>query len=269
MADVSRPTSSSTPASPAASARRPSRAATWPSSPALGGDLGEDHVVRGGLQERAGRPPRAAERRDVPLQGGRPAIHRGGRRGQPRPAASTPRRARPGASSSTARSGRARISSLTAGVSYNDTQIKDDTLAVGICAQCTVTRSDRRDRRQRLARWSTATPSRTRPDWIFDVTARWGTPVEQQRRDLRLHRLGLPGRDQLLPLRVRGVRHRRPDRGRAADRLRRARRQLGGRAVRAATSPTRTTSRAASTSTTIPAFVNEPRTFGISARFNY
>ena len=68
-----------------------------------------------GLQERAGRPPRAAQRRGVPLHGRRPAIHRGRRRGQPRPAAQRRRRARPGASSSTARSRSRRNFLLTAG----------------------------------------------------------------------------------------------------------------------------------------------------------
>ena len=65
---------------------------------------------------------------------------------------------------------------LTAGVSYNDTEIDDDTLAVGICAQCTVL-----DPIVTIGGANRAlvdgNPFPNAPDWIFDVTARWATPV--------------------------------------------------------------------------------------------
>ena len=65
---------------------------------------------------------------------------------------------------------------LTAGVSYNDTEIKDDSLAVGICAQCTVL-----DPIVVIGGTNRAlvdgNPFPNAPDWIFDVTARWGMPV--------------------------------------------------------------------------------------------
>ena len=65
---------------------------------------------------------------------------------------------------------------LTAGVSYNHTRINDDTLAVGICAQCTVT-----DPIVVINGTNRAlvdgNPFPNAPTWIFDVTARWSTPV--------------------------------------------------------------------------------------------
>ena len=65
---------------------------------------------------------------------------------------------------------------LTAGASYNDTEIRDDNLAVGICAQCTVV-----DPIVVIAGTPRAlvdgNPFPNAPDWIFDVTARWATPV--------------------------------------------------------------------------------------------
>ncbi len=68
---------------------------------------------------------------------------------------------------------------LTAGVSYNDTEIKDDDLAVGICAQCTVT-----DPTVVLSGTTRAlidgNPFPNAPDWIADVTARWGVPVNDR-----------------------------------------------------------------------------------------
>ncbi len=65
---------------------------------------------------------------------------------------------------------------LTAGVSYNDTEIRDDTLAVGICAQCTVL-----DPIVSIGGANRAlvdgNPFPNAPNWIFDVTARWAMPV--------------------------------------------------------------------------------------------
>ena len=89
-------------------------------------------------------------------------------------------------------------------------------------------RSDRRHRRhQPRPRRRQSLPERPGLDLRRDRPL--GHAGEQRRRDLRLHRLGLSGQDELLPLRIRGIRHRRPDRGRAQDRLCGARRPLGGR----------------------------------------
>jgi len=64
---------------------------------------------------------------------------------------------------------------LTAGVSYNDTKIEDETLAVGICAQCTVTDPtvDLGGTRALVD----GNPFPNAPEWIGNVTARWSTPV--------------------------------------------------------------------------------------------
>ncbi len=66
---------------------------------------------------------------------------------------------------------------VTAGLSYNDTQIKDENLAVGICAQCTVT-----DPTVVLSGTTRAlvdgNPFPNAPEWIANVTARWGHEVD-------------------------------------------------------------------------------------------
>ena len=65
---------------------------------------------------------------------------------------------------------------VTAGVSWNNTEIQDDTLAVGICFQCTVT-----DPTVVLSGNTRAlvdgNPFPNAPEWIADVTARYGVPV--------------------------------------------------------------------------------------------
>lgn len=65
---------------------------------------------------------------------------------------------------------------LTAGVSYNNTEIQDSTLAVGICAQCTVT-----DPTTIIAGNTRAlvngNPFPNAPEWIVDATLRYGAPV--------------------------------------------------------------------------------------------
>ena len=65
---------------------------------------------------------------------------------------------------------------VTAGVSWNNTKIQDDTLAVGICAQCTVT-----DPTVVLSGTTRAlvdgNPFPNAPEWIADVTARYAVPV--------------------------------------------------------------------------------------------
>ncbi|MBC9032114.1 TonB-dependent receptor [Sphingomonas sp. JC676] len=65
---------------------------------------------------------------------------------------------------------------FTAGVSYNNTKIDDPNLAVGICAQCTVT-----DPLVTIAGTPRAlvdgNPFPNAPEWIVDVTARYAIPV--------------------------------------------------------------------------------------------
>ncbi|MEX0342907.1 MAG: TonB-dependent receptor [Erythrobacter sp.] len=65
---------------------------------------------------------------------------------------------------------------VTAGVSWNDTKIQDSNLAVGICAQCTVT-----DPTVALSGNTRAlvdgNPFPNAPEWIADVTARYAFPV--------------------------------------------------------------------------------------------
>ncbi|MCX8475756.1 MAG: TonB-dependent receptor [Sphingomonas sp.] len=65
---------------------------------------------------------------------------------------------------------------FTAGVSYNNTEIDDPNLAVGICAQCTVT-----DPLVTIAGAQRAlvdgNPFPQAPEWIADVTARYAIPV--------------------------------------------------------------------------------------------
>ena len=65
---------------------------------------------------------------------------------------------------------------ITGGVSWNKTRIQDSTLAVGICAQCTVT-----DPTVVLGGTTRAlvdgNPFPNAPEWIADVTARYAIPV--------------------------------------------------------------------------------------------
>ncbi len=65
---------------------------------------------------------------------------------------------------------------VTAGVSYNKTKIEDDTLAVGICAQCTVT-----DPIVVIGGVPRAlvngNPFPNAPEWIADLTARYSVPL--------------------------------------------------------------------------------------------
>lgn len=65
---------------------------------------------------------------------------------------------------------------VTMGVSYNDTEINDDTLAVGICAQCTVT-----DPIVSIGGVNRAlvdgNPFPNAPEWIGDITARYSVPL--------------------------------------------------------------------------------------------
>ncbi|WP_128892156.1 TonB-dependent receptor [Erythrobacter sp. HKB08] len=65
---------------------------------------------------------------------------------------------------------------VTLGVSYNNTEIRDENLAVGICAQCTVT-----DTIVNIAGTDRAlvdgNPFPNAPEWTGDITARYGLPV--------------------------------------------------------------------------------------------
>ena len=68
---------------------------------------------------------------------------------------------------------------ITAGASWNDTEIQDETLAVGICAQCTVL-----DPIVTLSGTDRAlvngNPFPNAPEWIADVTARYAVPVSAE-----------------------------------------------------------------------------------------
>ncbi|WP_296718210.1 TonB-dependent receptor [Erythrobacter sp.] len=65
---------------------------------------------------------------------------------------------------------------VTLGVAYNNTEIKDNALAVGICAQCTVT-----DPTTVIGGSTRAlvggNPFPNAPEWSGDITARYGIPV--------------------------------------------------------------------------------------------
>ena len=65
---------------------------------------------------------------------------------------------------------------VTAGASYNNTEIRDDALAVGICAQCTVV-----DPIVNIGGTDRAlvdgNPFPNAPEWIADVSARYAVPI--------------------------------------------------------------------------------------------
>jgi len=65
---------------------------------------------------------------------------------------------------------------LTAGVAYNNTQINDSALAVGICAQCTVTDPTTVINGNTRALVD-GNPFPNAPEWSIDVTARYSVPV--------------------------------------------------------------------------------------------
>jgi iron complex outermembrane receptor protein len=62
---------------------------------------------------------------------------------------------------------------VTLGTGYNDTEIQDKTLAVSVCAQCTVT--DPLDINGKALIDGNALPQA--PKWTHNLTARWGMPV--------------------------------------------------------------------------------------------
>ncbi len=63
---------------------------------------------------------------------------------------------------------------FTLGSSYNDTEIKDDDLAVAVCAQCTVT--DPLDDSGRALIDGNSLPQA--PEWTHNLTLRWGVPMD-------------------------------------------------------------------------------------------
>ncbi len=65
---------------------------------------------------------------------------------------------------------------VTLGVAYNNTEIQDPNLAVGICAQCTVTDPTRVISGTRRA-FIDGNPFPNAPEWSGDLTARYGIPV--------------------------------------------------------------------------------------------
>ncbi len=65
---------------------------------------------------------------------------------------------------------------VTLGAAYNNTAIKDSTLAVGICAQCTVTDPTRVIGGNTRALINN-NPFPNAPEWSGDLTARYGIPV--------------------------------------------------------------------------------------------
>ncbi|WP_285711936.1 TonB-dependent receptor [Erythrobacter oryzae] len=65
---------------------------------------------------------------------------------------------------------------VTLGVAYNNTEIQDANLAVGICAQCNVTDPTRVISGTRRA-FIDGNPFPNAPEWSGDLTARYGIPV--------------------------------------------------------------------------------------------
>ena len=65
---------------------------------------------------------------------------------------------------------------ITAGASWNNTEIQDENLAVGICAQCTVV-DPLVDIDGTTRALVDGNPFPNAPEWIADVTARYGMPV--------------------------------------------------------------------------------------------
>ena len=65
---------------------------------------------------------------------------------------------------------------VTLGVAYNNTEIQDPNLAVGFCAQCTVTDPTRLVGGTRRA-FIDGNPFPNAPEWSGDLTARYGIPV--------------------------------------------------------------------------------------------
>jgi len=155
---------------------------------------------------------------------------------------------------------------LTAGVSYNDTQIDDDTLAVGICAQCTVLDPIVViNGSNRALVDGNSFPNA--PDWIFDMTARWGMPVSNDGEVFVFTDWAYQGRTSFFLYESREF----VTDGQIEGGLRIGYAALDGRwevAVFARNITDADNVRGGIDFNNNTGFVNEPRTFGISARFN-
>ena len=156
---------------------------------------------------------------------------------------------------------------LTAGVSYNDTRIDDDTLAVGICAQCVVT-----DPIVVIGGANRAlvdgNPFPNAPEWIFDVTARWGMPVSNDGELFVFTDWAYQGRTSFFLYQSQEF----VTDGQIEGGLRIGYAALDGRWEVAAFARNITDAdnvRGGIDFNNNTGFVNEPRTFGLSARFNY
>ncbi len=138
---------------------------------------------------------------------------------------------------------------LAAGGNYIHTRLKDKGLGVAPCGGGTLCHVlDPVDAGGLTLVNGNSLPNS--PEWIGTITARYGIPVGDGGEFFRLHRLELPQRDQLLPVRIDGIPQQAVPRRRAARRLQLGPGQARDRAVRAATWPTRRSSPAASSSTT-------------------
>ena len=156
---------------------------------------------------------------------------------------------------------------LTAGVSFNDTRIDDDTLAVGICAQCTVL-----DPLVVIGGANRALVDGNSfpnaPDWIFDVTARWGMPVTSDGELFVFTDWAYQGRTSFFLYDSEEF----VTDGQIEGGLRIGYAALDGRwevAVFARNITDADNVRGGIDFNNNTGFVNEPRTFGLSARFNY
>ena len=106
------------------------------------------------------------------------------------------------------------------------------------------------------------------PEWIANFTLRYGMPVGNGEL-LRLHRLGLPQRSELLPVRVGRV-HRQAACSRAAC----ASATTGATAstkwpCSAATSPTRKSRVGGIDFNNLTGFINEPRIWGVQFKASF
>ncbi len=98
---------------------------------------------------------------------------------------------------------------ITAGLSYNDTEIRGRYAGGGHLRPVYGDRPDRGDQRHR-SRAGGRQPVPQCPQVDRRHHCPLGHAGKRRCRDLRLHRLDLPGRNQPVPLRIRGIQHRRP-----------------------------------------------------------
>lgn len=156
---------------------------------------------------------------------------------------------------------------LTGGVSYNDTEINDSALAVGICAQCTVT-----DPIVVINGTNRAlvdgNPFPNAPNWIFDVTARWSMPVSNSGEIFVFTDWAYQGRTNFFLYESREF----VTDGQIEGGLRIGYAMLDGRweaAIFARNITDEDNVKGGIDFNNNTGFVNEPRTIGISGRFNF